>query len=101
MVDAVQGTAGTTDGSESLRFGAGFVDKIKLRSPGFSIYGHRSRRTRRRVVGQYAMREYDLNVQWKVAKKLTLRARYGHISEPDPLDQHENELRLALYYQLR
>jgi len=68
---------------------------------GLSVYGLVVDGSTPTVVGQYARREYDLNVQWKAVKKLTLLARYGHISEQDPLDRHEDELRLALYYRLR
>ena len=34
-------------------------------------------------------------------KGLTLLARYGHVAQGGPSDQHEDELRLVLYYQLR
>jgi hypothetical protein len=27
--------------------------------------------------------------------------RYGHVQQPGPSDQHENELRVFAYYQLR
>jgi outer membrane porin, OprD family len=53
------------------------------------------------VVNQYAQREWDLNVQWKKAEKLTLLARYGHVSRGGPIDRREHEVRLVLYYQLR
>jgi hypothetical protein len=57
------------------------------------------------VENQYAQKEYDLNVKWTPQspawRRLTLLARYGHVSQGGPTDQHEDELRLILYYQLR
>ncbi len=57
------------------------------------------------VVNQYAQRESDLNLQWiakdPAFKGLTLLARYGHVAQGGPTDQHENELRLVAYYQWR
>lgn len=56
---------------------------------------------------QYAQDEYDLNVQWDadrgMFKGLTLRARYGHVAQDTNSgnSQHQDELRLILYYQLR
>jgi len=57
------------------------------------------------VHDQYAQREYDANLQW-IAKSpalqgLTLLARYGHVAQGGPKDQHENEMRLVAYYQWR
>ena len=40
-------------------------------------------------------------VSTETFKGLTLLARYGHVAQGGPSDQHENELRLVLYYQLR
>jgi hypothetical protein len=57
------------------------------------------------IVKQYAQSEYDCNLQWTAKsaalKGLSVRARYAHISQQGPADQHENDLRLMLYYQLR
>jgi hypothetical protein len=57
------------------------------------------------VVKQYAQTEYDLNLEWtpKIAalKGLKLRARYGHVSQQGSSDQHEDDLRLIAYYELR
>jgi hypothetical protein len=57
------------------------------------------------VQNEYAQKETDLNVKWTPQsgdwKRLTLLARYGHVSQGGPTDQHENEVRLILYYQLR
>ncbi len=57
------------------------------------------------VAQQYAQDEYDLNVQWDAPKgtfeKLRLLVRYGHVQQAGPSDQHENELRVFAYYQLR
>jgi hypothetical protein len=66
-----------------------------------SVYGLWVNGSTPNVAKQYAQREYDLNLQWKGVKGLTLLARYGHVSQSGPSDQHEDELRLALYYQLR
>jgi hypothetical protein len=66
-----------------------------------SVYGLWVNGSTPNVARQYAQREYDLNVQWKGVRRLTLLARYGHVSQGGPSDQHEDEVRLALYYQLR
>jgi hypothetical protein len=66
-----------------------------------SVYGLWVNGSTPNVAKQYAQREYDLNLQWKGVKGLTLLARYGHVSQGGPSDQHEDELRLAAYYQLR
>jgi hypothetical protein len=54
------------------------------------------------IAGQYAQREYDMNLQWKASSKkwqaLKLLARYGHVSEAGPQQRHANQLRLVLYY---
>ena len=75
------------------------------RLTGLSVYGLWVNGSTPNVANQYAQREYDVNVQWKAQsvrlKGLTLLARYGHVSQGGPSDQHENELRLVLYYQWR
>ena len=57
------------------------------------------------VEKQYAKKETDLNLKWTPQSpawnRLTLLARYGHIRQGGPTDQHEDELRLVVYYQLR
>jgi hypothetical protein len=57
------------------------------------------------VVKQYAQSEYDFNVQWNAPKGtfqgLQLRVRYAHITQAGPSDEHEDELRLLVYYDLR
>ncbi len=57
------------------------------------------------VVNQYAQTEYDFNLKWvansPLLKGLSLLVRYGHVSQAGPADQHENEARVAVYYQLR
>jgi outer membrane porin, OprD family len=72
---------------------------------GLSIYGLWVKGSTPQVANQYAQTEYDLNLKWIAAsrtlKGLTLLARYGHVAQGGPSDQHENELRLVLYYQLR
>ena len=72
---------------------------------GLSVYGLWVNGSTPNVAKQYAQREYDLNVQWNAQsvrlKGLTLLARYGHVSQGGPSDQHEDELRLVLYYQWR
>jgi outer membrane porin, OprD family len=54
---------------------------------------------------QYAQTEYDLNLEWtpriRVLKGLKLRARYAHVSQQGSSDQHEDDLRLIAYYELR
>jgi hypothetical protein len=53
---------------------------------------------------QYAQKETDVNLKWKPQSRawtrLTLLARYGHVSQAGPVDQHKDELRLVFYYQL-
>jgi hypothetical protein len=75
------------------------------KNTGLSVYGLWVKGTAPVVVGQYARSECDFNLQW-IARAppfngLTLLARYGHVSQGGPTDQHENELRLVAYYQLR
>jgi hypothetical protein len=75
------------------------------KNTGLSVYGLWVKGTAPDVVGQYAQQECDFNLQWVAHtprfKGLTLLARYGHVSQGGPTDQHENELRLVAYYQLR
>jgi hypothetical protein len=75
------------------------------RISGLSVYALWVDGSTPHAVQQFAQKEYDANVQWTAPapplKGLTLLARYGHVSQGGPSDQHENELRLALYYQLR
>ncbi len=57
------------------------------------------------VQKQYAQSEYDFNVQWDTPKGafqgLQLRVRYAHVTQAGPSDEHEDELRLLVYYDLR
>jgi outer membrane porin, OprD family len=75
------------------------------RVTGLSIYGLWVKGSSPHVANQYAQTEYDFNLQWVAARRtlkgLTLLTRYGHVSQGGPSDQHQDELRLALYYQLR
>jgi hypothetical protein len=75
------------------------------KNTGLSVYGLWVKGTSPNVVGEYAQQEYDFNLQWVAhaprLKGLTLLARYGHVSQGGPGDQHQNELRLVAYYQLR
>jgi hypothetical protein len=75
------------------------------RVTGLSMYGLWVHGSTPDVVHQYAQDEYDVTVKWIAPsaslKGLTLLARYGHVSQGGPSDQHEDELRLVLYYQLR
>ena len=75
------------------------------RLTGLSVYALWVDGSTPNVAKQYAQKETDLNVKWTPQrdgwKQLTLLARYGHISQGGPTDQHEDELRLVLYYQLR
>jgi hypothetical protein len=75
------------------------------RVTGLSIYGLWVKGSTPHVADQYAQTEYDFNLKWvansRTFKGLTLLARYGHVSQGGPSDQHENEARLAVYYQLR
>jgi hypothetical protein len=72
---------------------------------GLSVYGLWVGGSTPHAAQQYAQREYDANLQWKAqggkVKGLTLLARYGHVAQGGPSDQHQDELRLVLYYQLR
>ena len=75
------------------------------RFTGVSLYALWVHGSTPEVAGQYAQTEYDLNLQWipKIAalKGLKLRARYGHVSQQGPSNQHEDDLRLIAYYELR
>ncbi len=75
------------------------------RATGLSVYALWVHGSTPDVVKQYAQTEYDLNLEWtpKIAalKGLKLRARYGHVAQAGPSDQHENDLRLIAYYELR
>jgi hypothetical protein len=75
------------------------------RVTGLSLYGLWVKGSTPHVANQYAQTEYDVNLKWvapsPTLKALTLLARYGHVSQGGPSDQHENEARLAVYYQLR
>jgi len=75
------------------------------RFTGLSVYALWVDGSTPNVNKQYAQKETDLNVKWNPQspawKQLTLLVRYGHVSQGGPTDQHEDELRLVLYYQLR
>ena len=83
-----------------LRFAYNFPKRTNL-----SVYGLWVHGSTPDVANQYAQDEYDLNVQWNAPKgtfeKLRLLVRYGHVQQAGPSDQHENELRVFAYYQLR
>jgi hypothetical protein len=72
---------------------------------GLSMYGLWVHGSTPKVAGQYAQDEYDLNLQWSAQTHalngLKLLARYGHVSQEGPKDEHENDLRLVLTYQWR
>jgi hypothetical protein len=75
------------------------------RLTGVSVYGLWVDGSTPHAAQQYAQREYDANMQWiaqaGTLKGLTLLVRYGHVAQGGPRDQHQDELRLVLYYQLR
>jgi hypothetical protein len=75
------------------------------RLTGLSVYALWVDGSAPNVKKQYAQKETDLNLKWTPQspswKKLTLLARYGHVSQGGPTDQHEDELRLIVYYQFR
>jgi hypothetical protein len=72
---------------------------------GLSVYGLWVHGSTPDVAGQYAQEEYDFNLQWRAPttslKGLKLVARYGHVAQAGPKDQHQNDLRLILIYQWR
>ena len=75
------------------------------RVTGLSVYTLWVKGSTPHVANQYAQTEYDFNLKWvansRALKGLTVLARYGHVSQAGPDDQHENEFRAAVYYQLR
>jgi hypothetical protein len=75
------------------------------RVTGLSVYALWVHGSSPDVAKQYAQTEYDLNLEWtpKIAalRGLKLRARYGHVSQAGNSDEHENDLRLIAYYELR
>ena len=83
-----------------LRFAYNFPRRTNL-----SVYALWVHGSTPDVAKQYAQDEYDFNVQWNAPKgafeKLRLLFRYGHVQQAGPSDQHENELRMFAYYQLR
>ncbi len=70
---------------------------------GLSVYGLWVHGSTPSAVNQYAQDEYDGNLQWSPldSKGLRLVARYAHVSQAGPTNQHEDELRLIVYYELR
>jgi hypothetical protein len=72
---------------------------------GLSLYALWVHGSRPDDVKQYAQQEYDFNIRWTAQggtlKGLDLGARYAHIAQAGPNDQHEDELRLILNYPLR
>ena len=75
------------------------------RATGLSMYGLWVHGSTPSVVNQYAQDEYDANLQWiaqsAALKGLRLLARYGHVSQAGPSNQHEDEVRFILYYTWR
>jgi outer membrane porin, OprD family len=65
----------------------------------YALYVHGSQPE---APNQYARDESDLNLQWKATsgrlRGLSLRARYGHVSQSGPFAAHADQLRLILYY---
>lgn len=65
----------------------------------YALYVHGSRPE---APQQYAQDEYDLNLQWQATsgryQGLSLRVRYGHVSQAGPDELHTQQLRLILYY---
>jgi outer membrane porin, OprD family len=75
------------------------------KATGLSVYGLWVHGSTPAVSGQYAQTEYDVDVQWipgiAALKGLKLRARYGHVWQAGSSNQHEDDLRLILYYEYR
>jgi hypothetical protein len=75
------------------------------KNTGLSVYGLWVHGSTPSAVNQYAQDEYDVNLQWTAKsaalKGLSVRARYGHVSQAGPTNEHEDDLRLILYYQFR
>jgi len=74
------------------------------RMTGLSVYALWVDGSTPNLANQYAQKETDVNVKWTpqspALNRLTLLARYGHVSQAGPADQHQEELRLILYYRL-
>jgi hypothetical protein len=75
------------------------------RVTGLSVYALWVHGSSPDVLKQYAQTEYDLNLEWtpKIAalQGLKFRARFGHVSQAGPSNEHENDLRLIAYYEWR
>jgi len=75
------------------------------KATGLSVYGLWVHGSSPDVVKQYAQTEYDLNLQWSARstalKGLRFRARYAHIQQGGPGNEHEDDVRLILNYVLR
>jgi hypothetical protein len=69
---------------------------------GASIYGLYVNGSDPDSPSAYAKNEYDLNFQWTVAEGsfggLMVRLRYAHISQDDPLQTDQDDVRVMLYY---
>jgi hypothetical protein len=70
---------------------------------GMSVYGLYVDGSDPEDPGQFARKEYDLNLQWSVPegimKGLLLRLRYAHVEQDDPLGTKLDDLRVMVYYE--
>jgi len=86
-------------GEEAWMLRAAYNLRVVKNLSAYALYVHGSTPD---VAKQYAQDEYDLNLQWKAVdgklNGLTLRARFGHVSQASAGDPQTNQLRLILYY---
>lgn len=75
------------------------------RPTGLSVYGLWVNGSTPNVVSQYAQQEYDATVQWSapsgVLNGLELLARFAHVSQEGPSNEHQTQVRFILYYTFR
>jgi hypothetical protein len=75
------------------------------KSTGLSVYGLWVHGSSPAIFNQYAQQEYDANLQWTASSAklqgLRLQTRYAHVSQAGPANEHQDQLRLILYYTWR
>jgi len=86
-------------GEDAWMLRAAYNFQVVRNLSAYALYVHGSQPDAR---NQYARDESDLNLEWKDTsgrlRGLTLRARYGHVSQAGPVAAHADQLRLILYY---
>jgi hypothetical protein len=86
-------------GEDAWMLRAAYNFRVVRNLSAYALYVHGSQPE---APNQYARDESDLNLQWMAdsgsLRGLTLRVRYGHVSQAGPVAAHADQLRLILYY---